>query len=117
MKPRRLIITRGSQEAVKTLFETCTRISPETLIYLPKLNEFIDATTESHIYQVKLKDSLVSTLDMRRGRDAELAWIEADLTMDDPVEDISRKFAKINTLCLSLKWIFLKVLYYPCINS
>lgn len=43
--------------------------------------------------QVKLKDSLVSTLDLRRGRDAELAWIEADLILGDTSEEaIARKF-------------------------
>ncbi|ODM97602.1 Cleavage and polyadenylation specificity factor subunit 2 [Orchesella cincta] len=91
MKPRRLIITRGSPDCVEALADSCTRLSPETIIYRPKLGEVVDATTESHIYQVRLKDALVSSLDLRRGRDAELAWIEGDLMMDDPTsENISR---------------------------
>jgi len=91
MKPRRLIITRGNKESVEALAESCARLSPETVVYKPKLGEVIDATTESHIYQVKLKDALVSTLDLKRGRDAELAWIEADVMIDGQgAEDVSR---------------------------
>ena len=52
MRPRRLIITRGSKENVDALAEACARLSPETVVYKPKLGEVIDATTESHIYQV-----------------------------------------------------------------
>lgn len=92
MKPRRLIITRGNKDSVNALLTACTRLSPETVVYLPKLNEAIDATTESHIYQVKLTDAMVSTLNMRRGKDAELAWVEADVMVEDTTtEDISRK--------------------------
>lgn len=58
MKPRRLIITRGNKDCVNALLETCTRLSPETVVYIPKLNEAIDATTESHIYQVCLNTIL-----------------------------------------------------------
>jgi len=32
--------------------------------------------------QVKLKDSLVSSLELQKGKDAELAWIEGDLVME-----------------------------------
>ncbi|ODM92886.1 putative cleavage and polyadenylation specificity factor subunit 2 [Orchesella cincta] len=48
------------------------------------------------------KDALVSSLDLRRGRDAELAWIEGDLMMDDPTsENISHD--KENILIPSLQ--------------
>ena len=40
----------------------------------------MDATIESHIYQVRLKDSLLSSLVFGKARDAEVAWIDARLT-------------------------------------
>lgn len=40
-----------------------------------------DATTESHIYQVRLRDSLVSSLTFSKGRDAEVAWVDGVVAM------------------------------------
>jgi len=54
MKPRRLIITRGSPEAVSKLETACKRI-PDTTVFVPKkVTDIIDATMESHIYQVTM---------------------------------------------------------------
>lgn len=39
----------------------------------------IDATTESHIYQIKLTEALVSQLSFQKGKDAEVAWIDAQI--------------------------------------
>ena len=43
----------------------------------------MDVTTESNIYQVKLKDALVSSLVFKRGKDAELAWIDGQINLHD----------------------------------
>lgn len=37
----------------------------------------IDATTETHIYQVRLTEGLVAQLQFQKGKDAEVAWIDA----------------------------------------
>lgn len=52
MKPRRLIVTRGAEEAVKSLIAVSSQVSPETTIYSPQLREVLDVTTETYIYQV-----------------------------------------------------------------
>ena len=76
MKPRRLIVTRGSEESVSILANVLRKSSPDSKVFIPHLGEVLDVTTESHIYQVKLKDSLVSSLVFKRGKDAELAWVD-----------------------------------------
>lgn len=50
-------------------------------VFLARKGETIDATIESHIYQVRLKDSLLSSLTFGKTRDGcEVAWIDARLT-------------------------------------
>ena len=48
-------------------------------ILTPRLFENVDATTESHIFQVKLKDSLFSSLLFAKAKDTEIAWVEGVL--------------------------------------
>ena len=48
-------------------------------ILTPRLFENVDATTERHIFQVKLKDSLFSSLLFAKAKDTEIAWVEGVL--------------------------------------
>ncbi|KAK9409486.1 Cleavage and polyadenylation specificity factor subunit 2 [Crotalus adamanteus] len=82
MKPRQLIIVHGPPEASQDLTESCRAFGGKDIkVYMPKLHETIDATSETHIYQVRLKDSLVSSLHFCKAKDAELAWIDGVLDM------------------------------------
>lgn len=81
MKPRQLVIVHGSPEASLDLADSCRAFSKDLKVYTPKLQETIDATSETHIYQVRLKDSLVSSLHFCKARDTELAWIDGVLDM------------------------------------
>lgn len=81
MKPRKLVIVHGSPEASLDLADSCRAFSKDLKVYTPKLQETIDATSETHIYQVRLKDSLVSSLHFCKARDTELAWIDGVLDM------------------------------------
>ncbi|XP_054256059.1 cleavage and polyadenylation specificity factor subunit 2 isoform X2 [Indicator indicator] len=82
MKPRQLIIVHGPPEASQDLAECCRAFGGKDIkVYMPKLHETIDATSETHIYQVRLKDSLVSSLQFCKAKDAELAWIDGVLDM------------------------------------
>ena len=54
--------------------------SSDNKAFIARKGETIDATIESHIYQVRLKDSLLSSLSFGKARDAEVAWIDARLT-------------------------------------
>lgn len=104
IKPRRLIIVRGSPESTESFSQYCKSSGSVTnKIYTPKLYETVDATTESHIYQVKLKasnnkkvltcfiyhnmyilfqDSLVTSLSFAQTKEgASLSWVEAEIEM------------------------------------
>ncbi|XP_035277998.1 cleavage and polyadenylation specificity factor subunit 2 isoform X2 [Anguilla rostrata] len=82
MKPRQLVIVHGPPEASLDLAESCKAFSGKDIkVYTPKLQETVDATSETHIYQVRLKDSLVSSLQFYKAKDTELAWIDGVLDM------------------------------------
>ncbi|XP_015781922.1 cleavage and polyadenylation specificity factor subunit 2 [Tetranychus urticae] len=84
IKPRRLVLIHGSSEATQELASYCSSSLPTNKIFTPRVGEIVDATTESHIYQVKLKDSLVSTLNFVKAKDGtELAWVDADIEMSE----------------------------------
>jgi len=96
VKPRQLILIHGSEASTKKLADHCR--SPDSGItisnvFTPKINEVIDATRESHIYQVKLKDSLVSSLKFSTAQDTEVAWVDGQLIMEARGE----KFDKMET--------------------
>lgn len=50
-------------------------------MFTPNKGDIVDATTETHIYQVKLTEALVAQLQFQRGKDAEVAWIDAQLAL------------------------------------
>lgn len=52
MKPRQLVIVRGPPEPSLDLAESCKAFSKDIKVYTPKLQETVDATSETHIYQV-----------------------------------------------------------------
>ncbi len=53
MKPRQLIIVHGPPVASQDLAESCKAFSGKDIkVYMPKLQETVDATSETHIYQV-----------------------------------------------------------------
>ncbi|MEE6494364.1 hypothetical protein FKM82_017112 [Ascaphus truei] len=82
MKPRQLVIVHGPPDAGQDLSEACRAFGGKDIkVYTPKLHETVDATSETHIYQVRLKDSLVSSLKFCKAKDTELAWIDGVLDM------------------------------------
>lgn len=98
IKPRQLVLIHGSAEATKSLAEYCRNTSGmvQGRVFTPRVKEQVDATTESHIFQVKLKDYLVTALEFSKAKDAELAWIDgcvdstetkADVDIDNTVEE------------------------------
>lgn len=78
-KPRAIVGLRANPGALMTLKKHCEAEGIEK-IYIPSVGDIIDATTESHIYQVKLTDSLMSGLAWRSAGDTELAWLSAVVT-------------------------------------
>ena len=53
------------------------------------LYQIIDATTETHIYQVRLTEALISKLEFQKGKDAEIAWIDGQINIRNKMMDAS----------------------------
>ncbi|KAI2797545.1 cleavage and polyadenylation specificity factor subunit 2 [Blomia tropicalis] len=92
IKPRRLILIRGHEEKIEAFSSFC--VSAEFVgsdkIYTPNEMELVDVTTERHIYPVKLRDALVSSLNFSQAKDgAQLAWVEAEISMTIPELSLS----------------------------
>lgn len=82
VKPRQLVIVRGSSAATQSLAEYYRLQLSGSKVFTPTISEVVDATLESHIYQVKLKDSLVSSLEFQKAKDIELTWIDGQLDLE-----------------------------------
>lgn len=65
MKPRQLVIVHGPPEASLDLAEFCKAFSKDIKVYTPKLQETIDATSETHIYQVIFDKGLLGLFFIR----------------------------------------------------
>lgn len=84
LRPRRVILVRGSPSSLETLGEFCNEVvEGDNNIFVPKNGEVVDATTERFIYQIRLRDSLFSTLKFSKAKDAQLAWLDGLVKMTD----------------------------------
>lgn len=80
IKPKQLIIVHGSPAATRHLAQYCEENNiVQGKIFTPRLGEIVDATIESHIYQVTLSDAVMSSLIFQTVKDAELSWIDAKI--------------------------------------
>lgn len=80
LRPRRVIVVRGSPKNTEVVAEHC-RQNIGARVFTPAKGETIDATTESHIYQVRLTEALVSNLKFQKAKDTEVAWINGIITV------------------------------------
>ncbi|CAG9565166.1 unnamed protein product [Danaus chrysippus] len=91
-KPRAVVALRAGSTALATLKKHCDSEGIEK-VFTPSRGDTVDATTESHIYQVKLTDSVMCGLSWRSAGDAELAWLSAVVaqprTRDTPSEEVA----------------------------
>lgn len=76
LRPRRVIVVRGTPENVSLVAKHCVQ-SIGARVFTPNKGDIIDATTENHIYQIKLTEALVARLQFQKVKDAEVAWIDA----------------------------------------
>ncbi|KRT83012.1 hypothetical protein AMK59_3147, partial [Oryctes borbonicus] len=86
LRPRRVIVVRGTPDSAATIESHCKE-NVDARVFTPSRGETVDATSETHIYQVRLTDALVSQLDFQKGKDAELAWIDAQIAIRDSQVD------------------------------
>ncbi|KAL3098020.1 hypothetical protein niasHT_027565 [Heterodera trifolii] len=78
IKPKQLVIVHGTAAATRHLAQYCQEQQiVQGKIFTPSLGEVIDATIESHIFQVTLSDQLMSSLLFQTVKEAELSWLDA----------------------------------------
>lgn len=80
LRPRRVVIVRGLPENIDLVSKHCMQ-SIGARTFTPQKGDIVDATTETHIYQVRLTEALVSQLYFQKGKDAEVAWIDSEVVI------------------------------------
>lgn len=80
LRPRRVVVVGGTPKNTELVANHCSQ-SIGARVFAPNKGDTIDATTETHIYQVKLTEALVAQLLFQRGKDAEVAWIDAKINV------------------------------------
>lgn len=87
LRPRRVVVVRGSESSSQLVASHCEQ-NIGSKVFTPHRGEVIDATTETHIYQVRLTEALVSELEFQKGKDAEIAWINGKINIRNKVENV-----------------------------
>ncbi|VDN28166.1 unnamed protein product, partial [Cylicostephanus goldi] len=81
IKPKQLILVHGSAQATRHLAQHCYDNNiAQGHIFAPSVGETVDATVASHIYRILLNDELVTENLLFWVKDADLAWIDAQIT-------------------------------------
>ncbi|XP_050426265.1 probable cleavage and polyadenylation specificity factor subunit 2 [Adelges cooleyi] len=84
LRPRRLLLVRGSETNTNTVLDF-TKVLSDSRVFAPEVGQFLNVTAETHIYQVRLTNKLLSTISFRKGKNEELAYIDAKLKLKDNV--------------------------------
>lgn len=80
LRPRQVVVVRGSPDNINIVAKHCKQ-NIGARVFTPNKGDIVDATTETHIYQVRLTESLVSQLYFQKGKDAEVAWIDSKVVV------------------------------------
>ncbi|CAG9762168.1 unnamed protein product [Ceutorhynchus assimilis] len=89
LKPRRVIVVHGTPENTEIIAKHC-RENIGARVFTPQRGEIVDATSETHIYQVRLTDALVSQLQFQKAKEAEVAFVNANLQIRESQADARR---------------------------
>uniref|UniRef100_A0A182IJ44 Cleavage and polyadenylation specificity factor subunit 2 n=1 Tax=Anopheles atroparvus TaxID=41427 RepID=A0A182IJ44_ANOAO len=95
LRPRRVVVVRGSPANTAHIAEHCQQ-NIGARVFTPNRGEIIDATTETHIYQVRLTEALVSQLEFQKGKDAEVAWVDAQIVIRNKrIDTVAEKDSQV----------------------
>ncbi|KAI9345550.1 beta-lactamase-like protein [Obelidium mucronatum] len=88
--PRKLVLIHGSEESTTEL-ETYCRDTPGLTndVFAPHNNEWINISAASDIYEIKLTDSLVSSLISSKINDYELSYVSGYIKFNDEEDETS----------------------------
>lgn len=90
LRPRRIILVRGSKSCLESMSSFCKDLIGDMAekVFTPGVGQVVDATTERFIYQVRLRDSLFSTLSFSQARSGQIAWLDGQIKMTEEIPDI-----------------------------
>eukprot|EP00026_Physarum_polycephalum_P004310 Phypoly_transcript_04328.p1 GENE.Phypoly_transcript_04328~~Phypoly_transcript_04328.p1 ORF type:complete len:736 (+),score=97.57 Phypoly_transcript_04328:38-2209(+) len=79
--PRKLILVRGSQAAIDHLVQHAELTLKHTCksVVVPNVAECVDLTSDTSIFKLRLKDTLLDNLDFAQVGDYELAYVDGRL--------------------------------------
>ncbi|CAO3632717.1 unnamed protein product [Cunninghamella echinulata] len=82
--PRKMILIHGQEEATKNLALACSSMNHFTKeIFTPNIGEVLNVSSATNIYQVRLTDGLVNTLQFSKLGDHELARVSGRIHFRD----------------------------------
>ncbi|XP_035706591.1 cleavage and polyadenylation specificity factor subunit 2 isoform X2 [Folsomia candida] len=88
IQPHQLVIVRGTPQATVALEALVRQLLPNTKISKPSLRKVANLTSgSSKIVQVKLTDSLMSSLELKKVKDCEIAWVDGLLDENSSQEE------------------------------
>lgn len=93
IQPRKLILVRGNDETTDAMKQYCVSAVNFTKdVLAPLVNETVNVSMAKNIYQLRLTDTLVSSLKMSKVNDYELAFVDGIIRLPqdggDPVLDL-----------------------------
>uniref|UniRef100_A0A0K8SNA9 Cleavage and polyadenylation specificity factor subunit 2 n=1 Tax=Lygus hesperus TaxID=30085 RepID=A0A0K8SNA9_LYGHE len=86
LKPHRLILVRGTKENTEALANHVKQWT-DAKVFTPSKGDMVDATSETHIYQIRLTDAMVSSMKMQKAKETEVAWLDAVATLRSKAPD------------------------------
>ncbi|CAB0016650.1 unnamed protein product [Nesidiocoris tenuis] len=86
LRPHRLILVRGTPTNTEALAKH-VRQWTDAKVFTPGRGDVVDATSETHIYQIRLTDALVSSMKMQKAKDMEVAWLDGVVTLPGKAPD------------------------------
>ncbi|CAH2012768.1 unnamed protein product [Acanthoscelides obtectus] len=89
LRPRRVIVVRGTEDCTAAIEKHCREVVGART-FAPQKGEIVDATSETHIYQVRLTDALVSQLNFQKAKESEVSWLNAMITLREGQADAKR---------------------------
>ncbi|KAL3313091.1 cleavage and polyadenylation specificity factor subunit 2 [Cichlidogyrus casuarinus] len=78
LRPQELILVGGDKEGVTHLASYCGE-AHSCLVHAPLGLDLVNCTKEGDIYQARMSDALMNSLQLTRIKDYELAWVTAQL--------------------------------------
>ncbi|KAK0072839.1 hypothetical protein PV325_010702, partial [Microctonus aethiopoides] len=110
LRPRRVVLVRGSKNDCEVLAQQAQRVGAG--VFILEQGKTFNATIQAHIYQLRLSDSLESKLNFVRAHGGyEVAWVDAitaereqvrsDDVMDSNNEETAEKILTLEPLPLN----------------